>query len=87
MIRADSGSEFENCISDLVVTGRSNSKRDVLREGVRLIQERESEMAALDAVIERSVADSLARRGKPVQAVFERLVARYQAMASERKGR
>ena len=52
-------------------------------EAVRLIQDRETQLAALDTVIERGLADSDAGRGKPVDEVFDRLEAKYQAMAGQ----
>lgn len=47
----------------------------MLREGVRLIQERETRLAALDASIARGVADADAGRLQPLDAVFDRLEA------------
>ena len=80
MISADLGQQLEGYIAKLVETGRYGSKSEVLREGVRLIQDRETQLAALDAVIERGIADSEAGRGQPGQEVFDRLEAKYQAM-------
>ncbi|BCQ28625.1 type II toxin-antitoxin system ParD family antitoxin [Caballeronia novacaledonica] len=80
MISADLGQQLEGYITKLVETGRYGSKSEVLREGVRLIQDRETQLAALDAVIERGTVDSDAGRGKPAQQVFDRLEAKYQAM-------
>ncbi|MFM0140852.1 type II toxin-antitoxin system ParD family antitoxin [Caballeronia grimmiae] len=80
MISADLGQQLEGYIKKLVETGRYGSKSEVLREGVRLIQDRETQLAALDAVIERGIADSEAGRGKPAQEVFDRLEVKYQAM-------
>jgi antitoxin ParD1/3/4 len=51
MISADLGSKLEEFVSTLVATGRYNSKSEVLREGVRLIQDREARLAACDAAI------------------------------------
>jgi antitoxin ParD1/3/4 len=82
MISADLGQQLEGYIAKLVETGRYGSKSEVLREGVRLIQDRETQLAALDAVIERGIADSDAGRGKPAEEVFDRLEAKYQAMAN-----
>lgn len=82
MISADLGQQLENYVARLVESGRYGSKSEVLREGVRLIQDRETQLAALDAVIERRVADSDARRGKPADEVFDRLEAKYQSMAN-----
>ena len=81
MISADLGQQLEGYIARLVETGRYRSKSEVLREGVRLIQDRETQLAALDIVIERGVADSDAGRGTPADEVFDRLEAKYQAMA------
>ena len=38
-ISADLGSRLEDVVSRLVTTGRYNSKSEVLREGVRLVEE------------------------------------------------
>ena len=46
---ADLGQQLESFVTSLVPTGRYNSKSEVLREGVRLIQDRETRLAALDA--------------------------------------
>ncbi|MEY2342346.1 type II toxin-antitoxin system ParD family antitoxin [Acidithiobacillus sp. IBUN Pt1247-S3] len=81
MISADLGKQLETYISKLVESGRYNSKSEVLREGVRLVQDREARLSALDTVIERALADSDADRGKPVDEVFDRLAAKYRAMA------
>lgn len=79
MISADLGRQLEAFVADLVETGRYNSKSEVLREGVRLIQERETRLAALDASIMRGIADVDAGRTKDAGAVFDRLEAKYRA--------
>lgn len=81
-ISADLGDALEDFVRRLVASGRYNSKSEVLREGVRLIQEREARMAALDAAIARGVADADAGRTKPADEVFDRLEAKYRAMIS-----
>ncbi len=70
---ADLGKTLEKFVTDLVATGRYHSKSEVLREGVRLIQERETRLAALDASIARGVADADAGRVKSTSQVFDRL--------------
>ena len=85
-ISADLGTQLESYVTSLVKTGRYHSKSEVLREGVRLIQEREAKLAVLDAAIARGIADADAGRTKPAAEVFDRLEAKYQAMA-EAKGR
>ena len=81
----DLGRKLEAIVDELVARGRYNSKSEVLREGVRLVQEREKRLAALDAAIERSVADSTAGRVKPAKEVFDRLEAKYRALAAKSK--
>ena len=80
MISADLGRQLESFVAELVDTGRYNSKSEVLREGVRLIHERETRLAALDASIGRGVADADAGRTKPAQDVFDRLESKYRDM-------
>lgn len=75
MISADLGKQLEGFVSKLVETGRYNSKSEVLREGVRLIQEREARLAALDASIRRGIADAEAGRTRPADQVFDELEA------------
>ncbi|MBB3957790.1 antitoxin ParD1/3/4 [Novosphingobium sediminicola] len=69
-------------MASLVATGRYNSKSEVLREGVRLIHERETRLAALDASIARGLADADAGRTTPAEAAFDRLEAKYRAMGA-----
>jgi antitoxin ParD1/3/4 len=40
------GDELEEFVTNLVASGRYGSKREVLQEGVRLVQEREALLAA-----------------------------------------
>lgn len=77
MISAELGQSLEKFITRLVKSGRYGSKSEVLREGVRLIQERETRLAALDAAIARGLDDAKSGRTKPAGDVFARLQARY----------
>jgi antitoxin ParD1/3/4 len=79
------GNQLEEFVANLVASGRYRSKREVLQEGVRLIQEREAQLADLDAAIAHGIADADAGRVKPAAEVFDRLEAKYRAMA-EAKG-
>ena len=81
MISADLGQRLESFVSNLVETGRYNSKSEVLREGVRLVEEREARLAALDAATAVGLADIEAGRTKPLEEVAGRLEAKYRAMA------
>jgi len=77
----DLGRQLEKFVASLVKSGRYNSKSEVLREGVRLLEEREKRLAALDAAIARGIADAEAGRVKPLGQVFRRLDAKYRAAA------
>jgi antitoxin ParD1/3/4 len=81
MISADLGNQLESYIATLVATGRYNSKSEVLREGVRLIQDREARLAALDASIARGLADAEAGCTVDAAGAFDRLEAKYRAQA------
>ena len=81
MISADLGSALETFVAELVASGRYNSKSEVLREGVRLIQDRETRLAALEQALARGLADVDAGRVKPAEEVFARLAAKYRAMS------
>lgn len=76
---ADLGEALEKFVTRLVASGRYHSKSEVLREGVRLIQEREARLTALDASIARGLADVDAGRVKPSTNVFDRLEAKLAA--------
>jgi antitoxin ParD1/3/4 len=80
----DLGSQLEKFVASLVKSGRYNSKSEVLREGLRLLQEREARLAALDAAIARGIADADAGRVKPLGQVFQRLERRYRAAKAKR---
>jgi antitoxin ParD1/3/4 len=81
----DLGHQLEKFVDKLVKSGRYNSRSEILREGVRLVQEREARLAALDAAIARGIADAEAGRVKPLAKVFDRLEAKYRRSAT--KGR
>ena len=72
-ISADLGALLEGYVNELVTKGRYNSKSEVLREGVRLVQEREAKLAALDAALARGIADVEAGRVIPLDEAFDRL--------------
>lgn len=84
-ISADLGAHLESVVNELVGTGRYNSKSEVLREGVRLVQEREKRLATLDAALAKGIADADAGRLKPAEEVLDRLEAKYLNQAQAKK--
>lgn len=75
------GEQLEAFITEAVKKGRYGSRSEVLREGVRLVQEREAKWARFEAEIQKGI-DS-ADRGELYDAeeVFDRLERKYRAMA------
>ena len=85
-ISVDVGKRLDAFVTKLIASGRYNSKSEVLREGLRLLQERETRLATLDAALARGIADADAGRVTPAEQVFARLRAKYKAMAKKAEG-
>jgi antitoxin ParD1/3/4 len=81
----DLGKQLERFVTNLVKSGRYNSKSEVLREGVRLIQERETRLAALDAALAQGIAAAEAGQVKPLDEVFDALEAKYSALMKKKR--
>jgi antitoxin ParD1/3/4 len=75
------GDQLEDFVTGLVASGRYASEEQVLREGVRLILEREARLASLDEAIAKGIAAIDAGDVKPSSEVFARLEAKYRALA------
>jgi antitoxin ParD1/3/4 len=71
------GLKLESTVTELVKSGRYGSRSEVLREGVRLVEEREKRLAALNAAIARGIADAEAGRLHTLEDVHTELSARY----------
>ncbi|MGN6422208.1 MAG: type II toxin-antitoxin system ParD family antitoxin [Asticcacaulis sp.] len=80
------GAHFEALMDDLIASGRYNSKSEILRDGLRIIEERESRrQLELDA-LRKAIQDGIdSGPGLPADEVFGRLKAKYKAMADARK--
>ncbi len=87
MVSADLGPKLESFVAKRVETGRYNLKSEVLREGIRLIQEREARMAVLDQALARGMADDDAGRVKPLADVISRLERKYDGSDQSKKCR
>ena len=72
-ISADLGEKLEAVVNDLVANGRYNSKSEVLREGVRLVQERKAALAKLWAEIDKGLQDIDSGRVFSEDEVFARI--------------
>ncbi|OJT96071.1 MAG: addiction module antitoxin [Rhizobium sp. 63-7] len=78
------GQHLEEYVDELVKSGRYTSRNDVLREGVRLVEEREKRLKVLDAAIERGLADADAGRKTTAGEIASRLAAKYEMLAEAR---
>ena len=79
----DLGPKLEKTISKLVSEGRYGSKSEVIREGVRLVEEREKRLKELDRALERGLADVAAGRTRPAEEVFDELRKRFSGKAKK----
>jgi antitoxin ParD1/3/4 len=80
------GSRFERFVAKLVKNGRYNSKSEVVREGLRLLLDREEERNAKIAALREAFRQG-EESGSPIPAeqVFDQLEAKYARMAAGRK--
>ena len=71
------GEKLEGVVNGLVKTGRFGSRSKVLREGVRLVQERESWLEMVETAVERGRAQVAAGEWIDLEDGFDQLAARY----------
>jgi antitoxin ParD1/3/4 len=71
---------LEPVVEKLVREGRYGSKSEVLRTGVRLVQEREARLAELLAKLDEGIADADAGRLMPLEDVFAELEQRFASL-------
>lgn len=80
---ANLGPVLEKYVDELVESGRYGSRSEVIREGVRLVQEREAALAKLKSEIQKGVDDIEAGRFEDIDVVARRLDERYARMEQE----
>ena len=72
------GEHFENFIKAMVASGRYNNASEVVRDGLRALEDKERQRqrdeAELDAFLAESFADIDAGRVYPAEEVFENLL-------------
>ncbi|PYE89335.1 type II toxin-antitoxin system ParD family antitoxin [Phyllobacterium leguminum] len=51
------GDRWETFVADIVRVGRYGSASEVVREGLRLVEEREQKLKALQVLLDKSIAD------------------------------
>ena len=78
------GEHFEGFVRKQLATGRYNNASEVLRDALRLMEDRERRLAALDAAIEHGIAAADAGQVHDADAVFDELEDRYARLAEDR---
>lgn len=68
---------LEKIVERLVENGRYNSKSEVLREGIRMVDERERFLEAMEKGIQEGLADEAAGRVMDVDEAEARLMAKF----------
>jgi antitoxin ParD1/3/4 len=69
------GEKLEATVDKLVSEGRYGSRSEVLRAGVRLIQERESRLESFEAALAAGLADGEEGRERDADEFFDELEA------------
>ena len=78
------GDQLSSFVTDLIKTGRYNSKSEVVRDGLRLLQEREQiRQVKLDEIRQAFREGINSGRGNTANAVFDRLEVKYKKMEGE----
>ena len=76
------GIEFETVMDSLVESGRYLWRDDVLREGVRLVQDREAKLARFEAKIANSIAQADQGEVVDLDVAFDQVLAKLRSRAS-----
>lgn len=74
---------FEHFIREQVESGRYNNASEVVRAGLRLLEDQQQQACIKLEALRAAIAAGLASgTGVPADEVFDRLEAKYQAMAA-----
>lgn len=65
------GDRWEAFLSNIVKDGRYGSASEVVREGLRLVEEREQKLRALTSLLNKSIADGGEASGADIDAALE----------------
>jgi antitoxin ParD1/3/4 len=78
------GPHFETFVQRQLASGRYNNAGEVVRDALRLMEDRERRLLALDASIERGAADLRVGLTQRAEEVFDRLEQKYKNLAEKR---
>lgn len=72
------GQKWEAFVADAVESGRYGSASEIVREGLRLVEEREAKLAALRKTLEESIAGGGAYTDEEIAADIEQHLAQFE---------
>lgn len=76
------GGHFETFVRELVDSGRYSSASEVMRDGLRLLEEKEKERAAKLEWLRNAIREGMeSGDGGPAEEVFDELLAEYRNTA------
>lgn len=78
------GPKLEATVDELVKNGRYGSRSEVLREGVRMVEEREVAIARFESEIMKGIEDAEAGRDEDIDVAFGRLIRKYEDMSAKK---
>lgn len=77
------GSHFEDFMSQLIKEGRYNSKSEILREGLRAIEDKEQQRIIKLEALKEALLDGInSGAGLPSETVRKRLTSKYHSIGS-----
>ena len=77
------GERWESYVEALLKTGRYGSASEIVREGLRLVEEREAKLAALRETIEAAIAEDKWYTMEEVEAQLDADLAAWEAEAAK----
>lgn len=77
------GKHFDGFIAAQLASGRYKDADEVVRDGLRLLEDRERKLSSLDAAITRGLEDIEAGRVHDGEAVLDEVEQRYLARMSD----
>ncbi len=78
------GARWDAFIEALLKTGRYGSASEIVREGLRLVEEREQKLAALRETINASIAQGGSHTGDEVMATVRESLKRFKPASDEK---